>query len=67
MALLAGSTTSAAIELIQLAIPGRWSTLQDWILNTLGTGVGLVVLALVGRGTTCPATTADAPADATVP
>lgn len=47
--LLAGSLTSATIELVQLAIPGRWTTLQDWILNTLGTGVGLVVLALVVR------------------
>lgn len=46
--LLAGTAASAAIELIQLAIPGRWTTVQDWILNTLGTGVGLVVLALVG-------------------
>ena len=47
--LVAGSVTSAAIETIQLAIPGRWTTLQDWILNTAGTAVGLVVLALVGR------------------
>ena len=42
---LVGSATSAAIETIQLAIPGRWTTLQDWILNTLGTGVGLAILA----------------------
>lgn len=47
--LLAGSATSAAIETIQLAIPGRWTTLQDWILNTLGTAVGLGVLWLVVR------------------
>lgn len=67
VALLAGSATSAAIELIQLAIPGRWSTLQDWILNTLGTAVGLAVLALVGRGRTRLAAPVDAPADATAP
>ena len=44
---LVGSATSAAIETIQLAIPGRWTTLQDWILNTLGTGVGLAILAVL--------------------
>ena len=46
---LAGSATSAAIETIQLAIPGRWTTLQDCILNTLGTGLGLAVALLVAR------------------
>ena len=46
---LAGSVTSAAIETIQLVIPGRWTTLQDWILNTAGTGLGLAVLVLVRR------------------
>ena len=48
---LAGSVTSAAIESIQLAIPGRWSTLQDWVLNTLGTALGLLVLAALRRRT----------------
>jgi glycopeptide antibiotics resistance protein len=65
--LLAGSATSAAIELIQLAIPGRWTTLQDWILNTLGTGAGLVMLALVGRRRTRPAATQKSPAGITTP
>ncbi len=65
--LLAGSATSAAIELIQLAIPGRWTTLQDWILNTLGTGVGIVVLALVGHRGTHRAAPLDATAGATAP
>ncbi len=46
---LAGSVTSAAIETIQLAIPGRWSTLQDWVLNTLGTALGLLVLVALRR------------------
>ncbi len=49
LVLLAGSATSAAIETVQRVIPGRWTTLQDWVLNTLGTGVGLVVLLLVER------------------
>ena len=49
VALVAGSATSAAIETVQLAIPGRWTTLQDWVLNTAGTAAGLVVLALVGQ------------------
>ncbi|WP_291753074.1 VanZ family protein [Cellulomonas sp. 73-92] len=48
---LVGSATSAAIETIQLAIPGRWTTLQDWILNTLGTALGLAVLVLVAPRT----------------
>ena len=64
---LVGSATSAAIETIQLAIPGRWTTLQDWILNTAGTGVGLVVLALVGRRGTRPAATTRDPARTTAP
>ena len=46
---LAGSVTSAAIETIQLAIPGRWSTLQDWVLNTIGTALGLLVLVALRR------------------
>lgn len=49
--LLAGSLTSAAIETIQLAIPGRWSTLQDWVLNTLGTALGLFLLVALRRRT----------------
>lgn len=49
LVLAAGSATSAVIETVQLAIPGRWTTLQDWVLNTVGTALGLVVLALVGR------------------
>lgn len=64
---LVGSATSAAIETIQLAIPGRWSTLQDWILNTAGTGVGLVVLALVARRRTRPATPTTNPARTALP
>lgn len=58
---LAGSLTSAAIETIQLAIPGRWSTLQDWVLNTLGTALGLAVLVVLRRR---PARTHDTTASA---
>ena len=49
--LVAGAALSAAIELIQLAIPGRWTTLQDWVLNTAGTALGLAVLFVVRGGT----------------
>lgn len=46
--LLLGSATSAAIELSQLLfLPSRFATVQDWVLNTSGTAVGLGVLALV--------------------
>jgi VanZ family protein len=64
---LVGSATSAAIETIQLAIPGRWTTLQDWVLNTAGTGVGLVVLALVARSRPRPATSTTDPARTALP
>jgi glycopeptide antibiotics resistance protein len=47
LALPLGSATSALIETVQLAIPGRWTTLQDWVLNTVGTAAGFGVLALV--------------------
>lgn len=48
--LLLGSATSAAIELSQLLfLPSRFATVQDWVLNTLGTAVGLAALALVVR------------------
>lgn len=49
---LAGCLASTTIELVQLAIPSRYSTVSDVIANTLGTlaGVGLVALvASVGR------------------
>ena len=38
-----GAAFSAAIELVQLAIPGRWTSIDDWILNTVGTALGFVL------------------------
>ena len=39
-----GLLTTIAIELTQLSLPTRYSTLSDVIANTLGTGVGLVAV-----------------------
>ena len=39
-----GCAASTIIELVQLAIPSRYSTLSDVIANTLGTAVGLVIV-----------------------
>lgn len=38
-----GCAASTVIELVQLALPSRYSTLSDVIANTLGTAVGLVI------------------------
>jgi glycopeptide antibiotics resistance protein len=40
---VAGST-SLAIEVCQLSIPGRMSTIDDVILNALGAGIGAMIL-----------------------
>jgi glycopeptide antibiotics resistance protein len=45
-AVAVGAALSIAIEAAQLAIPGRWTSTDDVILNTLGTAVGY--LAAVG-------------------
>jgi len=44
----AGALLSAAIELVQLALPSRVSAVGDWALNTVGAAIGaaLAVLAL---------------------
>ena len=47
--LVVASATSAAIETAQRALPTRYPTLQDWLLNTLGAALGLALLALVLR------------------
>lgn len=41
----AGACFSTTIELVQLGIPGRFATLQDVLMNTIGAavGAGLVV------------------------
>ncbi|MGZ4333355.1 MAG: VanZ family protein [Gaiellaceae bacterium] len=38
----AGAVLSAAIEIAQLVIPGRWTSVDDFILNTFGAAVGYV-------------------------
>jgi glycopeptide antibiotics resistance protein len=38
-----GAGLSAAIELLQLAQPSRWTDPADWVLNTLGAALGAFV------------------------
>ena len=42
---LAGFALSLAIELSQLLIPGRYSTVQDVVLNTTGAALGAAAVA----------------------
>lgn len=44
-----GIVFSASIELAQLVIPGRTTSLDDVICNTLGTALGWAVVALTRR------------------
>lgn len=46
---LLAAATSTLIETVQLALPTRFSTVQDVVMNTLGAGVGVVALAVVAR------------------
>ncbi|MFJ4166461.1 VanZ family protein [Microbacterium sp. NPDC089698] len=48
-----GCAASTVIELVQLAIPSRFSTLSDVIANTLGTAVGLVIARAILRAVSC--------------
>jgi glycopeptide antibiotics resistance protein len=48
MILALGFLTTVTIELTQLALPSRYSTVSDVIANTLGTAVGLAALKLLG-------------------
>lgn len=50
-----GFTASVAIELIQLALPTRFSTVSDVIANTAGTAAGVFMLAALEsrRGRRC--------------
>ena len=47
-ALLIGAGLSAGIELTQSTLPSRVATLKDWLLNTAGTLIGI----LMGMGLT---------------
>jgi glycopeptide antibiotics resistance protein len=40
-----GFVTSVAIELVQLGLPSRFSTVSDVVANTLGTALGLLLTA----------------------
>lgn len=44
-----GTTLSAAIELLQLAIPSRVSGFDDWLLNTAGTCIGALIAVTIDR------------------
>ena len=41
--------TSVTIETVQRVLPGRFSTLQDVVMNTLGAAVGVLCVRLVLR------------------
>jgi glycopeptide antibiotics resistance protein len=49
VAVVAGAGFSTMIELVQLGIPGRYSTLQDVVMNTLGAALGAGVVVGIGR------------------
>lgn len=49
-ALVAGACLSLAIEITQLALPGRFSTLGDVVWNTTGAGLGAWLFAAVRGG-----------------
>jgi len=49
MILALGFLTTVTIELTQLALPSRFSTVSDVIANTLGTAVGLAAVWLATR------------------
>jgi len=42
-----GAGLSAAIELLQLAIPSRFSGFDDWLLNTVGACIGAVIAGVL--------------------
>lgn len=43
----AGSGFSVVIELVQLAIPSRFSTISDVVANTLGTAIGAAAVRIL--------------------
>ncbi len=42
-----GAGLSAAIELLQSAIPSRFADFDDWLLNTAGTFIGAVIVSIL--------------------
>lgn len=44
-----GFMTTVGIELVQLTLPSRFSTVSDVIANTLGTAAGLIAVRLASR------------------
>jgi glycopeptide antibiotics resistance protein len=49
VALLVGACTTYSVELLQLYIPGRDSGWEDVVSNTMGSVVGFLLFAFVGR------------------
>ncbi|WP_127792803.1 VanZ family protein [Agromyces sp. LHK192] len=45
---LIGLVSTCVIEAVQLAIPGRYSTLSDVVANTLGTALGALAARWIG-------------------
>ena len=46
---LVGTGISLSLEMIQYVIPGRFSSLSDWLLNSLGTFLGVCFYLLISR------------------
>jgi hypothetical protein len=49
LAVLFGTSISLIFEMIQYVIPGRVSSLSDWILNSIGTFLGVCFYLLAAR------------------
>ena len=49
-----GLAFSASIELAQLVVPGRTTSIDDVIFNSLGTALGWTIVALVGMISRAP-------------
>ena len=45
--IVAGLACSVTIELVQLTLPSRFSTVSDIVANTLGTGCGLLLVVII--------------------
>jgi glycopeptide antibiotics resistance protein len=48
-ATVAGALFSACIEMVQLVIPGRWTSVDDFMLNTCGTALGYLAWRALSR------------------